>query len=246
MVLDSERYAAVCAPNDGAALLLLASDKSDCMSYRVVDCMDALACEIFGGSATARGAQAARSVRITIKDPRDPYFTLGLSDPASATGLAGRVEVAIRRGEKLTQEPEAGNAVDPLAVPDAIMKLVTLKEQGHITPDQFEQQKSLLLGVSQPKPKIESKTSQWVRSAWQNPAVNMSALAVPDLTGKTILEAKRVMEQAGYSGFQFLSYGTREVAGQYWLVVSQDPLPGTEIGKGIATLYGVPPEKYPF
>ena len=102
------------------------------------------------------------TVRVTINDPKEPYFSIDLPNAAAATDLSSRMTVVAERGKRRTREVEMSPAIDPLALPDAIMKLVSLKEQGYLTPDQFEEQKSRLLGGTRTDQTSGSMTSEWL------------------------------------------------------------------------------------
>ena len=73
------------------------------------------------------------TVRITINDPKDRYFSLEFKSSSSAAQLCNAIAVVARRGEKRSRELEAVGTVSSVSVPDAIMKLATLKEQGYLT-----------------------------------------------------------------------------------------------------------------
>jgi hypothetical protein len=104
----------------------------------------------------------------------------------------------------------------------------------------------LLLGISQPKPAVKSKSTAWVASALSIPIPSYDPSRTPDVIGKTIREGQRIMQLAGYQSFSYKSGDDpREVAEQSWLVVGQDPLPGAEIVACVVTLIGVRPDRFP-
>jgi len=78
--------------------------------------------------------------------------------------------VVVSRGEKRSRRLEPGGTISSVSVADEIMKLATLKEQGHLTPEEFDQQKSILLNNSRPQKSIESMTTGWRPTGWINPA----------------------------------------------------------------------------
>lgn len=51
-----------------------------------------------------------------------------------------------RKFDRIGQQTGAAQAAQPLSVADEIAKLATLRDQGHLTPEEFEHQKAVLLG----------------------------------------------------------------------------------------------------
>lgn len=182
-------------------------------------------------------------IRLTLNDPQSPHFSIDLPDSSSAAQLSSKLSVVMKRGAKRLREMESGDG-DPLTVPDAIMKLVSLVERGYITNDEFEQQKAKLLAGSAGNGSCGSKTSEWARSSWANPLMRKNASGTINVIGLTVREAAKKLETQGYRNFYYKSGIPRSATtSQHWIVVEQDPVPGSDVNLSVVvTLVGMPPE----
>ena len=278
--VDTHARGAVFVAQDSLNTVLIRRDSQGRLSYRAVDCIDLLACEIAGGgqvqtitrtvtvakkrpsvagaviggliagpaggvvgglgfgSSESHGEsrsiqrvspesnRAGTTVVISINDPATPSFSVDQLIPEFAGQLYAELVVAVEMGKTRRQELEVG--APTLGVADEITRLATLKEQGHITADEFNRQKAILLRIPSAARVESSRTTPWLLAdqaiAWTG------SQRLPDVVGKNLPQAIETMRSAGYYLFKYedsTGKGLKPLCVRKWKVLAQSPEPGT-------------------